>query len=219
MFYLWGQSLFLNGGTTILNKRSKKIGNFKRLDSASDKGIFISADVKNTKVIGNNIFNINNTAEKGCGAHGIYIGTGILNANIVVANNMISNITADGNDQTSAVFNVENPAGIILNSSSNQSGISIYHNSIYLGGVVGFTNTLNKPGAISACIRLKSGSIADIRNNILVNNLGLKSVEVFLFCINLFFNSPSLDGLDASSTAFSSNSSKWTPFAANGPRC
>jgi hypothetical protein len=165
--------IYLEGTDGVLIK-DNKIGNFKRLDSASDKGIFISADVKNTKVIGNNIFNINNTADKGCGAHGIYIGTGILNANIVVANNMISNISADGNDHTSGVFNVENPAGIILNSSSNQSGISIYHNSIYLGGVVGFTNTLNKPGAISACIRLKSGSTANIRNNILVNNLGLK---------------------------------------------
>ena len=165
--------IYLEGTDGVLIK-GNKIGNFKRLDSASDKGIFISADVKNTKVIGNNIFNINNTAEKGCGAHGIYIGTGILNANIVVANNMISNISADGNDQTSGIFKVENPAGIILNSSSNQSGISIYHNSIYLGGVVGFTNTLNKSGAVSACIRLKSGSTANIRNNILVNNLGLK---------------------------------------------
>ena len=165
--------IYLEGTDGVLIK-GNKIGNFKRLDSASDKGIFISADVKNTKVIGNNIFNINNTADKGCGAHGIYIGTGILNANIVVANNMISNISADGNDHTSGIYNVENPAGIILNSSSNQSGISIYHNSIYLGGVVGFTNTLNKLGAISACIRLKAGSIADIRNNILVNNLGLK---------------------------------------------
>lgn len=165
--------IYLEGTDGVLIK-GNKIGNFKRLDSASDKGIFISNDVRNTKVIGNNIFNINNTAEKGCGAHGIYIGSGVLNANIVVANNMISNISADGNDQTSAVFNVENPAGIILNSNTNQSGINIYHNSIYLGGVAGFTNTLNKPGAVSACIRLKSGSTADIRNNILVNNLGLK---------------------------------------------
>ncbi len=165
--------IYLEGTDGALIKENK-IGNFKRLDSTSDKGIFISTDVKNTRVIGNNIFSINNTAGKGCGAHGIYIGTGILNANIVIANNMISNISGDGNDQASITFNLENPAGIILNSTTNQSGISIYHNSIYLGGVTGFTNTLNKPGAISACIRLKSGSSADIRNNILVNNLGLK---------------------------------------------
>ncbi len=165
--------IYLEGTDGVLIK-ANEIGNFKQLDSVSDKGIFIGVNVMNTNIIGNHIFNINNTSNKGCGAHGIYIGTGINGANIVVANNMIANISGDGNDHTSAVYNLENPAGILLSSSTTQTRISIYHNTIYLGGVAGFKNTLNKVGAVSACIRLKSGSYADIRNNILVNNLGLK---------------------------------------------
>ena len=166
--------IFLEGVDGAVVK-ANTIGNFKRQDSTSDKGILISNNVKNTVITGNRIFNINNTANKGCGAHGIYIGTGVLNANIVLSNNMISNISSDGNDLASSTYNLENPSGILLSSATPQSGIYIYHNSIYLGGVSGFTNTLNKAGAVSTCIRLKSGSNADIRNNILVNNLGFES--------------------------------------------
>jgi hypothetical protein len=44
-----------------------------------------------------------------------------------------------------------------------------------LGGTPGFTNTLNRAGAVSSAIRLRTGCTADIRNNIIVNNLGLQS--------------------------------------------
>jgi len=153
--------------------RDNVIGNFNGTDSISDRGIWLSAGVKNTNIIGNKIGGLNYTGGKGLGAFGILIASGVANANISVSNNMIFNISGDGNDYTSAIYTLENPTGILLNSVTQQGGIRIYHNSICLGGVTGFTNTLNKPNAISSCIRLRSGSYADIRNNILVNNLGL----------------------------------------------
>ncbi|MEI8053839.1 MAG: hypothetical protein WCH52_08845 [Bacteroidota bacterium] len=170
--------IFLEGVDGALVK-GNEIANLKRLDSSSDKGIFISTNVKNTKIINNRIFNLNYTGNGGFGAHGIYVSTGITNANIEISSNMITNISGDGNNYISPEFTLENPAGILLNSQTIQSGIKIYHNSINLGSVTGFTNTLNKEGAISTCIRLRSGSFADIRNNILVNNLGLKSTNGF----------------------------------------
>ena len=60
---------------------------------------------------------------------------------------MIANISGDGNDYTNGSLTLNNPSGILL--AGTQSGIRIFHNSVYLGGVTGFTNTLNKTNAIS----------------------------------------------------------------------
>ena len=161
----------VDGGLISQNK----IGNFTGTDSISDKGILLSVNVKNTNVMGNVISNINYTGGKGLGPQGIFIGTSLSNANVTIANNMISNITGDGNDYTNGTYTLENPTGILLSSALAQGGIRIYHNSIFLGGTAGFTNTLNRNGAVSSGIRLRSGCTADIRNNIIVNNLGLQS--------------------------------------------
>nr|MBA2746942.1 immunoglobulin domain-containing protein [Flavisolibacter sp.] len=73
--------------------------------------------------------------------------------------------------------------GILLN--STQTGINLYYNSIHLYG-----NTLNETGAMSAGIYLGAGSVANIKNNIVVNNLGLTgtdghgSVAIFLASAN-----------------------------------
>ena len=173
------------------------IGNFIGTDSASDNGIFLSANVKNTNVVNNKITNLNYTGGLGLGPHGIYVGTNLANANITIANNMIANITGDGNDYNSVVYTLENPTGILLNSSLPQGNIRIYHNSISLGGTAGYSNTLNKASAISACIRLRSGSTADIRNNILVNNLGLAStIGLGSMCILVSSSASQFDALD-----------------------
>ena len=188
--------IFLEGVDGALIK-DNVIGNFIGTDSASDNGIFLSTNVKNTNIINNKITNLNYTGGQGLGPHGIYVGTSVANANITIANNMIANISGDGNDYNSSVYTLENPVGILLNSSTAQGNIRIYHNSIYLGGTAGYTNTLNKSNAISACIRLRSGSTADIRNNILVNNLGLLSNSgLGAMCILISANSTQFEALD-----------------------
>lgn len=159
--------------------KDNQIGNFVSSDSATDKGIWLASGVKNTNILGNKIAGLHHTGGKGMGAHGILISSGVSNANITVTNNMIWNITGDGNDYTNAIYTLENPTGILLTAATAQGGVRLYHNTIYLGGTNGFTNTLNRPNAISVCIRLRASCTADIRNNIIVNNLGLSGSTGF----------------------------------------
>ncbi len=169
--------IFLKG-VDGANIDANQIGNFYNSDDATDKGIYFSDTVRNTIVSNNKIYNLNYTGTNGYGAHGINIATGYANANITIYNNMIANLSGDGGDFTTG--NVENPTGILLNNTPNdQTGIKLYHNSIFLGGVSGFTNTLNKYNAVSSCIRLRGTCKAEIVNNILVNNLGLKNSSGF----------------------------------------
>lgn len=189
--------IYLRGveGATINNNI---IGNFDGTDSATDKGIWLADSVRNTTVSNNKVFNLNYTGNKGNGAHGIYLSTGYPNASITIANNMIANISGDGADYTTGLKLIENPTGIMIdNFPFNQSGIELHHNSVFLGGVSGFTNTLNKAKSLSSCIRLKGGSIAEIRNNILVNNLGRKdSLGFGSVCIMTTAGNSQITGLD-----------------------
>ncbi len=91
------------------------------------------------------------------------------NADINIYNNLISNITGDGDDYSNSAYysSVYNPTGIYLFTS--QSGINVYNNSIYLTG-----NTLNyDANSMSMGIFVGDSTTADIRNNIIENNLGL----------------------------------------------
>jgi len=161
-------------GVDGANIEANQIGNFYNSDDATDIGIHLSDTVRNAVVSNNKIYNLNYTGTNGFGAHGINIATGYANANITMYNNMIANLSGDGADFTSG--SIDNPTGIMIDNYPNdQTGIKLYHNSIFLGGVSGYTNTLNKSNAVSACIRLKGTSKAEIINNILVNNLGLKN--------------------------------------------
>ncbi|HEY0751036.1 MAG TPA: immunoglobulin domain-containing protein, partial [Chitinophagaceae bacterium] len=83
-----------------------------------------------------------------------------------VSNNMIANLSGDGWNYTT--IPTDNPIGIAV--VGTQTGINIYHNSINLYG-----NTLNQTSAMSMGIYLATGSVATIKNNIIVNNLGLSS--------------------------------------------
>jgi hypothetical protein len=164
--------IFIQGvnGVTIKNNL---LSNFKGNDDASDNGIWINTGVKNAVISYNTISNLNYTNGNGHGPRGIFISSGVTNANILIANNMIANLSGDGFNYNDATLGLNNPTGILLSSSTAQSDIRIYNNSIYLGGVSGFTNTLNKANALSACVRMRTDSYIDLRNNILVNNLGL----------------------------------------------
>lgn len=163
--------IYVEGANGVTISKNN-IGNFRGSDDATDNGIWIGPNVRNLQITSNLISNLNYTGTNSQGAHGIYISSGVSNANILVANNMISNLSGDGANAFDGTVGFNNPIGILLSSSVTQSGIKIYNNSIYLGGVSGFTNTLNKANAASSCIRFRADSYADIQNNILVNNLG-----------------------------------------------
>lgn len=175
-----GIGVFLRGvdGATLQNNI---IGNFRGDELNSDKGIQLSDSVRNTLVSGNRIFNLNYTGSGGRGAHGILVATGFANANLTLVNNIIYNLSGDGNGFTDSLA-VENPTGILLmnnSASRGQTGIRLYHNTIFLGSDPAFQNTLNKPNAISVCIRMRTSSRAEVVNNILVNQLGRQSALGF----------------------------------------
>jgi len=161
--------IYLQGTDGALVERNL-IANFTGDDDVADKGIWLAPNVKNSTVNANTIYNLNYTGSNGFGAQGIFVNTNIVNANVRLTNNMIANISGDGDDYTNVTVTLNNPTGILL--SGSQSGIFVHHNSISLGGSSGFTNTLNKNNAVSTCIRIQGIGYADIRNNIMVNNLG-----------------------------------------------
>jgi M6 family metalloprotease-like protein len=148
-------------GATVLGN---KIGNFNGMHKEIDKGIWLDYGTINTTVEANEIYNLNYTGVEGAGSHGICISSGTFSNN-EVKNNVIYNITGDGQSYTGTDW-LFNPMGIVL--SGSQSGISLYHNSINLYG-----NTLNKTNAVSVGIAVGSGSsVANSFNNNVVNNLG-----------------------------------------------
>jgi hypothetical protein len=77
---------------------------------------------------------------------------------------MIYNVSGDGFAYTGTFF-ADNPFGIYAFGA--QTGVGIYFNSINLSG-----NTLNQTDAISAGIVLGTSTVADVRDNAVVNNLG-----------------------------------------------
>lgn len=157
----------VNGGNISQND----IGNIASATASSTQriGIWLATGTNNVTIERNRIHDISFTGTGGWPAAGIKIsngGTG--NTNIIIKNNMIFNITADGDSYTS-YGGTYDPIGIYCFASA-QSGIGIYNNSINLYG-----STINLAGAYSIGIALDDGSIADIRNNMISNTLGLLS--------------------------------------------
>jgi hypothetical protein len=167
--------IYLQGvDSTTVSQNS--IANFDGVTGEDDRGIWLATGTRNTIVERNTISTLKYTGTGGYGAHGLTISTGTLNANITIKNNMISDISGDA--WGTSILG-DNPFGIYV--FSVQTGIKIYYNSINL-----FGNTLNRANAISAGIVLGTGSTADIKNNIVVNDLGalttlgLSSIGVYL---------------------------------------
>jgi trimeric autotransporter adhesin len=161
---IYNLGIYLQGvnGSVI---RGNKVGNFNATQGGNDFGIWVATGSSNTVIEKNIVSNLGHSEGDGYGAHGIRVSSGTANANIRISNNMISNMYGDGWSYTSQ-YALDNPIGIVLN--GTQSGISIYYNSIHL-----FGSTLEQTGALSAGIYLGAGSIVNMKNNIVVNNLGI----------------------------------------------
>jgi len=140
------------------------IGNIDGTANERDYGIYMASAVRNSLIEKNEIHDLTYTGTAGYAGIGIRLTSSGASANLEVSNNLIYQIDGDGDDISS--FPLYNPTGILL--TGTQSGIDIYNNSIYLDG-----NIVNRTNAISSCIYIAANSSADIRNNNLVNNLGL----------------------------------------------
>ncbi|WP_157493975.1 T9SS type A sorting domain-containing protein [Fulvivirga imtechensis] len=141
------------------------IGNFDDTANEQDVGISLGTGATNILLEKNEIYNIGYSGTGGYNGIGIRVASETTGAGSVIRNNVIYGIYGDGWDITSGYYDY-NPYGILL--SGTQSGIDIFNNSIYLNGT-----TLNQTDAISVGIGFGSGSTAEIKNNIIVNNLGL----------------------------------------------
>jgi hypothetical protein len=156
--------LYMQGvdGATV---RGNNIGNFDGLNAEDDRGMWIASGSMNVVIDKNEIHHLQYADTLGYGAYGISVSTGVTGANVLVKNNMIHSISGDGWDYTSSSDWPDNPMGMYLY--GTQTGIKVYNNSINLYG-----NTLNQTNAMSIGIALGTGTVADIRNNVIVNNLG-----------------------------------------------
>ena len=148
-------------GATIANNT---IGNFEGTAGVDDRGIWLAAGSKNVVVEKNSIISLKYIGTGGYGTYGIYVTTGETNSGNILRNNVIADLSGDG--WTHLTVLGDNTHGIYA--TSTQTGIKIYNNSINLSG-----NTLNQTDALTTGICLGTGSTADIRNNIIVNNSGL----------------------------------------------
>jgi len=149
------------------------IANFDNTDDELDNGIWVDAGNKNTVIEKNKIYNLGYGGSNGYCAQAIKISSGNSPSNITISNNVIYNIYGVGYDYVGNLGN--NPMAIYLY--GTQSGISIFNNSINLYG-----NTLNLGLAMSIGICLGAGSSADVRNNNIVNTLGLAGSSGYGSC-------------------------------------
>jgi hypothetical protein len=182
--------------------RNNTIANFDATNGEDDKGIWIAAGSSNASVISNKITNLGHSGTGGYGGHGIFVSTNTTGSNTLVANNFIAGMFGDGWDYTS--IPTDNPIGIAL--SGTQTGVNVYNNSINLTG-----NTLNQTSAMSMGVYLGTGSTGDIRNNIIVNNLGLLaatgygSVGVYAATANTQFTAINYNDYVVSATGSGAN--------------
>jgi uncharacterized protein YjdB len=121
----------------------------------------VGSSVQNCSIVKNLITNIDNVSTSGCGlSAGILISTSQPVSNILIANNMITDIKAKSYSGYSYF-----PAGIAIHNSTG--GIKIYHNTINLfGNYAGYNSTT---GSADILVNTSYNNI-DIRNNILLNS-------------------------------------------------
>lgn len=183
--------LYMQGvsGATV---EKNDIGNFETATGENDFGIWLASATSNVVVNANRIHDLKYTGTSGYGPKGIAASTGISPANLTISNNMIFNMTGDG-DSYSSFGCTYSPAGIYAYGSTIQSGISILDNSIYLYG-----NTINySSGAYSVGIAIDDGNIASVYGNNVVNNLGrLSSTGAGAVALALETASSQLTGSD-----------------------
>lgn len=137
-------------------------------------GIGLSTGVANTTILGNRINRIFYTAGGNWWAYGIDVNTSGGNANVLLANNMISNVAHDyGSSTTWSTY------GIRITSTGN---VKVYHNSVFLRG--SYFVPSSGAGQSAALLINTSTANIDVRNNIFHNRMygasGSKSYAIYI---------------------------------------
>jgi len=151
-------------GLTISNNTIKNLqtGN-------NPLGIWLSTNTSNTNVTANSISKLYYTGTSGYGGKGIVVNTALPASNILLANNIISDIRGDGWNSLLGDAIVGIRVGAHAGSATTTGGVNIYYNSVNLGSGTFAGNT---SGTISAALYLGASTTnINVRNNILANNL------------------------------------------------
>ncbi|HEX2788360.1 MAG TPA: T9SS type A sorting domain-containing protein [Ignavibacteria bacterium] len=139
--------------------------NFDGTSSEDDRGTWFATSTRNSVFERNFVDSLRYTGTGGYGCYGIAVSSGTTNCNNVIKNNSISGLMGDGWNFASIIG--DNNHGIYV-FSAGQTGVDVFYNSINLYG-----NTLNQTDALSTGICVATGSTAELKNNNIVNNLGL----------------------------------------------
>jgi hypothetical protein len=145
------------------------IGGFSSVTSEVDRGVWLATGTTNTLVERNTVHDMHYGGTSGYGGKGIVVSSGLANCNNAIQNNMIYNLTGDGDSYTSFGATYA-PNGIYV-FGTGQGGVKIYYNTIYLYG-----NSINNDAqCYSIGIALDDGSAASVVDNLIINNLGLRT--------------------------------------------
>ena len=147
------------------------------------RGIYLFNGCSNVQITNNIIKSVKYLNTSGYGGHGINLSTNESSSNILIANNMISDMYGDG---FNSIIN-SSMAGIVISSSTGN--VKIYNNSIHLFG------SYNKNFAtITTAFFVDNGcNNLDVRNNIFANgminigNINAKSYAIFSLTPSSYF--------------------------------
>ncbi|MDP3462201.1 MAG: hypothetical protein Q8S18_05360, partial [Bacteroidales bacterium] len=126
----------------------------KNLQSGNNPvGILLSTNTLNTNVLSNSISKLYYIGTGGYGAKGIVVNTASPTSNILLANNMISDLRGDGWSSLLGDAVVGIRIGAHASSATATGGVKVYYNSVNLGSG---TFAGNSSGTISAALYLGS---------------------------------------------------------------
>ena len=153
-----------------------EIYNMSVYTAVNNAGIDIGSYVPNALITRNKIYGLRSTNSGGNGSYGINISATFGTLGTLIANNLIYDISTDG--EASSVTN--NPFGIRINGGTNHK---VYHNSVNLFG--SFLASTSTGADFSAPLIISSSSVTgvDIRNNIFSNSMTGPSASTKAYAI------------------------------------
>jgi hypothetical protein len=150
-------------------------------------GIIIGVNSINTTITKNLITAVKYTGNGGYGGKGMEINTGQAVSNILIVNNVISDISGDG------YWDLNSDAIVGIRILYSTGGVSLYYNSIDLFGNITGSDEDN----VSAAIYFGYGvSDIDLKNNVFTNSLVDVANDAYAFSIYSDVDDSAFTGID-----------------------
>lgn len=153
--------------------------------SAHPQGINVSTGCISAIVNGNHVTGVRYTGTSFTGSTGIRIGPGFDNSNVLVYNNIITDIKALGSNNLGS----DGIAGIRID---NANGVALYYNSVNL------TGNVNRPvaGDVSAALYINAQGGITLKNNIFSNSIVNTGASATAYAIYSFMGRAGFTSID-----------------------